>query len=172
MSKVKWGAKFDYEFVENYKVLQSSFDKNGIKKHIEVDKLIKARYQDNLEFCQWIKRYFDLNYSGEPYNALQRRKGNNIFYIMGGNKVAPPSQKQAAMAGGTGKTYSGKPSASSSSIGVPPARRLGGGGDNGASAEALKKAEDKVAELQLNNETLDREREFYFGKLRDIEEML
>jgi RP/EB family microtubule-associated protein len=174
LSKVKWGAKFDYEFVENYKVLQSSFDKNGIKKHIEVDKLVKAKYQDNLEFCQWIKRYFDLNYSGEPYNALQRRKGNNIFYIMGGNKVAPPSHKQAAMNAGSGKTYSGKPSgASSGSVGVPAARKFGGGGgDGGASAEALKKADEKVAELQLNNETLDREREFYFGKLRDIEEML
>ena len=83
--KIKWGAKFDYEYVENYKVLQNAFDKNGIKKHIDVslnyfhksfqvDKLVKARYQDNLEFCQWIKRYFDLNYSGEPYNAMERRK--------------------------------------------------------------------------------------------------
>ena len=75
IGKVKWGAKFDYEYVENYKVLQNAFDKNGIKKHIDVDKLVKAKYQDNLEFCQWIKRYFDLNYSGEPYNAVERRKG-------------------------------------------------------------------------------------------------
>lgn len=64
LAKVKWGAKFDYEFVENYKILQNAFAKNGVKKHIDVDKLVKAKYQDNLEFCQWIKRYFDLNYSG------------------------------------------------------------------------------------------------------------
>lgn len=32
--------------------------------------------------------------------------------------------------------------------------------------------EDQVSELKMNNDTLDREREFYFGKLRDIEEML
>tara|TARA_B110000503_G_C7070135_1_gene380515 strand:- start:527 stop:637 length:111 start_codon:yes stop_codon:yes gene_type:complete len=33
-----------------------------------------------------------LNYSGEPYNALERRKGANLFYIMGGNKVAAPTK--------------------------------------------------------------------------------
>lgn len=110
-SKVKWGAKFDYEFVENYKVLQNAFDKNGVKRHIEVDKLVKAKYQDNLEFCQWIKRYFDLNYSGEPYNAFERRKGQQLFYIMGGNKVAPPKKGQVGATGG-GKVYQGKPAAS------------------------------------------------------------
>jgi len=78
-----------------------------VKRHIEVDKLVKAKYQDNLEFCQWIKRYFDLNYSGEPYNAVERRKGQNLFYIMGGNKVAPP-RKAAPGQSGTGKVYSGK----------------------------------------------------------------
>lgn len=117
MAKVKWGAKFDYEFVENYKVLQNAFDKNGIKKHIDVDKLVKAKYQDNLEFCQWIKRYFDLNYSGEPYNAVERRKGQQFFYIMGGNKVAPPGKNKGAPQS-SGKVYSGKPAGSANGPGI------------------------------------------------------
>ena len=175
MSKVKWGAKFDYEFVENYKVLQNAFDKNGIKKHIDVDKLVKAKYQDNLEFCQWIKRYFDLNYSGEPYNALERRKGQQLFYIMGGNKVAPPTAKQPK-GPVVGKTYSGKTSGATGAA-KPSGMGMGGatksyGAGAGRSNEEVKQLENVVAELKVNNETLDREREFYFGKLRDIEEML
>lgn len=36
LSKVKWNAKHDYEFTENYKVLQQAFEKNGVKRHINV----------------------------------------------------------------------------------------------------------------------------------------
>lgn len=43
-SKVKWGAKHEHEFVENYKVLQAAFDKNGVKRHIDVAKLSKTKY--------------------------------------------------------------------------------------------------------------------------------
>jgi len=68
-SKVKWNAKHEYEFVENYKILQSAFDKNGVKRYIDVNKLKNAKYQDNLEFCQWLKAYFEKNYNGEAYDA-------------------------------------------------------------------------------------------------------
>ena len=47
LAKIKWGAKFDYEYVDNYKVLQNAFDKNGIKKHIDVCTLTKKQNINN-----------------------------------------------------------------------------------------------------------------------------
>lgn len=44
---------------------------------------MKAKYQDNLEMCQWIKRYFDINYNGNPYDAAGRRKGAQLYLIAG-----------------------------------------------------------------------------------------
>jgi len=44
LGKVKWDAKFDYQYMDNYKILNAAFKKNGIQKVPDVDKLIKARY--------------------------------------------------------------------------------------------------------------------------------
>ena len=52
MNRVNWEAKSDYEYIQNYKLLQVAFTKNRVQRHIDVDKLIRAKYQDNLEFCQ------------------------------------------------------------------------------------------------------------------------
>ena len=42
---------------------------------IDVDKLSKQKFQDNFEFLQWFKKFFDANYSGCEYNALEARGG-------------------------------------------------------------------------------------------------
>ena len=39
--------KHKYVLVNNFKILQKAFDSNGITQHIEVQKLVKAKYQDN-----------------------------------------------------------------------------------------------------------------------------
>lgn len=45
------------------------------QKIIPVDKLIKGRFQDNFEFLQWFKKFFDANYDGREYDPLAQRNG-------------------------------------------------------------------------------------------------
>lgn len=40
-----------------------------------MDKLIKGRFQDNFEFLQWFKKFFDANYDGRDYDPLEARFG-------------------------------------------------------------------------------------------------
>ena len=42
---------------------------------VEVDKLSKQKFQDNFEFLQWFKKFFDANYSGDDYDAALARGG-------------------------------------------------------------------------------------------------
>jgi RP/EB family microtubule-associated protein len=42
----------------------------------------------------------------------------------------------------------------------------------GADPELLKALNSEMSEMRLNMDTLEKERDFYFGKLRDIEMLL
>ena len=189
--RVKWNAKTEYEYVENYKVLQLAFDKNGIKRHIDTAKLVKARPLDNLEFCQWLYAYFQKNYSGDEYDALGRRNNQDLFYILGGNKVGPPPAQQPRSSGTGAAARSGAAAASSNTgprqAATGGAARAGGAaaagggvpragaaaaGNAAANNAKVKELETTVQELRLQNDTLDKERDFYFTKLRDIEMLL
>ena len=89
MAKVKWGAKFDYEYVENYKVLQNAFDKNGIKKHIDVsnfptlhlfDRLInlsKPSTKITLSFASGLKDFSTLTTQENHTMLLRGERVNN-----------------------------------------------------------------------------------------------
>lgn len=88
MHRVDWEAKSDYEFIQNYKLLQAAFTKHRVQRHVDVDKLIRAKYQDNLEFMQWLKAFFDqtaprFRESYDPVAVRAKGKGgkaaNQIF---------------------------------------------------------------------------------------------
>ncbi len=175
MSKVKWGAKHDYEFVENYKILQQVFLKNEIKRYIDVDKLVKAKYQDNLEFLQWMKRFFDIKYNGQAYDAVGRRKGHDLFYILGGGKVAvggASSGPTAANKAPSKMAPASKPMASGAAVSKPKPSAGVSGSKAKVESGDVGKLQSEIHDMRMNMDVVEKERDFYFGKLRDIEVLL
>lgn len=181
LHKVNFNAKHDYDYVKNYKVLQKVFDEQGIKKHVDVEKLIKAKYQDNLEFLQWMKHLWDTKYNGSDYDAVARREEAARLAKSGGGAatsgLARPSRPTSSVT--ATKPAAAKPAAvavkrsvastvTSSKVERKPAPA--------ASADHDEKDNEKIAELnarlakfRTTIEGLEKERNFYFGKLREIE---
>lgn len=59
---------------------------------IPIDKLIKGRFQDNFEFLQWFKKFFDANYDGREYDAAEARGGIPIGSGAHAHDAHPPKQ--------------------------------------------------------------------------------
>lgn len=57
---------------------------------------MKCKFQDNLEFMQWVKRYWDQNFPGGAYDAVHRRKGGAAA-TMGGAPGKSPAATRAAV---------------------------------------------------------------------------
>ena len=82
LPRVNWRARNEWEFIGNLKILQQGFAKCKIQKYIDIEKLSKGRYQDNLEFIQWLKRYFDIHNKNDPktYDAPSLRKNAAVDF--------------------------------------------------------------------------------------------
>eukprot|EP00358_Blepharisma_japonicum_P004107 CAMPEP_0202948726 /NCGR_PEP_ID=MMETSP1395-20130829/14399_1 /ASSEMBLY_ACC=CAM_ASM_000871 /TAXON_ID=5961 /ORGANISM="Blepharisma japonicum, Strain Stock R1072" /LENGTH=253 /DNA_ID=CAMNT_0049651069 /DNA_START=38 /DNA_END=799 /DNA_ORIENTATION=+ len=159
LGKVNWMAKYDHEYTQNFKLLQAAFDKNNVQKHIEVEKLIKAKSLDNLEFMQWFKRFVDLNYRGGDYPALERRRGAKTPWDLG-ERTGPV---QAAQTRPQNAQPRNPRPAESSKAPQPKAKPV-----REARPDESEVAR-QIAELRLTSDSLEKERDFYFGKLRAIE---
>lgn len=38
---------------------------------------MKGKFQDNFEFVQWFKKFFDANYDGKDYDPVEARQGQD-----------------------------------------------------------------------------------------------
>ncbi|KAH9309649.1 hypothetical protein KI387_037560, partial [Taxus chinensis] len=176
MHKVNFDAKSEYEMIQNYKVLQEVFNKLRIAKHIDVNKLIKGRPLDNLEFMQWLKRYCDSTTARNlilriPYNAAERRE-----MCKGGKEM----NRKTALAYNSQTTGLMKtPVNSLCSRRVDSNEGLNGYSKStprntlppslSQAALQIRALFEQVAELKVAVDNLEKERDFYFRKLGDIE---
>eukprot|EP00111_Clytia_hemisphaerica_P023667 TCONS_00069759-protein len=163
MKKVKVQAKLEHEYIVNWKLLQNGFKKVGVDKTIPVDKLIKARFQDNFEFCQWFKKFFDANYAGQEYDALAIRGG--LQPIADGKKPAAAGSRSMAA---PSKSRAAPPKRTAAPKAAPVSKAPSSKG-SGVSQQEMDTVTAELSEMKTSVDGLEKERDFYFGKLRDIE---
>lgn len=160
LKKVKFGAKLEHEYIHNFKLLQASFKKMGVDKIIPVDKLVKGKFQDNFEYVQWFKKFFDANYDGKPYDPVEARQGQEGMGV-------PQNAPMSALNKPPKKTLNQAPQRAPVAKVAPKmtpsgARRPVVGDDK---AELMQ----EVDMLKSTIQDMEKERDFYFGKLRNIE---
>lgn len=74
----------------------------GLFQIIPVEKLVKGKFQDNFEFIQWFKKFFDANYDGKEYNPLLARQGQDVAPPPNpGDQIFNKSKKLIGTAGNT-----------------------------------------------------------------------
>ncbi|XP_014260918.1 microtubule-associated protein RP/EB family member 1 isoform X2 [Cimex lectularius] len=165
VKRIKFKTNLEHEYIQNFKLLQAAFKKKGVDKVIPVDKLIKGRFQDNFEFLQWFKKFFDANYDGHEYDPLDVRGGITLgsgnIESAGFTAPAPPKPPVSRRIASVAKSNS----------------RIGGiVNSNTVTSSRLNSDLHKIEELssqlsmtKLTIDGLEKERDFYYGKLRDIE---
>lgn len=186
LKKVKFNTKLEHEYINNFKVLQASFKKMQVDKIVPVDRLIKGKFQDNFEFLQWFKKFFDANYGGQEYDALEMRGGEpvgdsskagarvGVAAPRSGSKTSSgmPKRSPAARPTGGAPTGMSRPTASRPPMGSGGGMRSQNGGGGAINADLQAQVEDlntQIMDMKLTIEGLEKERDFYFGKLRDVE---
>uniref|UniRef100_A0A914Y7D4 Uncharacterized protein n=1 Tax=Panagrolaimus superbus TaxID=310955 RepID=A0A914Y7D4_9BILA len=188
LKKVKWNSRHEVDWINNWRVLQQAWKQLGVDKPVPVEKLLKAKFQENFEFLQWFKKFFDANYEEHEYDAIASRGGEEFPAVLPGGKAPPPARvaprpaaaptrtsvpsttrrsaapaPQKATAAPSQKTAPKAPTSNGSSLGINVA----------AIEEKYKK---QLEELIQENATLsesviglEKERDFYFNKLRAVE---
>eukprot|EP00892_Ulva_mutabilis_P002204 jgi/Ulvmu1/11985/UM082_0064.1 len=178
LSKVKFNASTEYDMINNYKVLQNVFNKLNVSKSIDVNKLIKGKPLDNMEFMQWLKSHFDKVTAGQgvpEYDGPARRshtKGGTAISARGGPIVAsrpgntkmnsPATRSASDRSSRTGGVRAPAPTA------MPSGQTIAHQ-DDGALNDKIRELEKGLAEASQKESEVTQERDFYFSKLREIE---
>lgn len=203
VSRIHGSPSTEFETLSNYKLLQHGFNKVRISRDVNVEKLMKCRLQDNLEFLQWFGKLWcehnkDFAFSGSNSRPTSRRTssiGVDRSKPLGSRKSsnATPQQRSslATTKSNTRSTsYPVQPNYNSNKenntkITGNSYSRVNASTDNNSNnhgaedkkllnevsqlRQELHTANEALEEVSNLKECLQIERNFYFGKLREIE---
>ena len=139
---------------------------------IPVEKLVKCKMQyatiylpfvsatrahscgrDNLEFLQWMKRFWDTNYPGHAYDPVARRRGQATDTP---STLAPIATTRTTNTPGAGSGRSG---------GKTPISGHRAGSASAVNHEQVLGLQAQLKEMSTHLEGLEKERDFYFAKV-------
>ncbi|KAI6646664.1 hypothetical protein LOD99_12785 [Oopsacas minuta] len=194
LKKIKFTTKQEYEYINNFKILQGSFSQLKVEKTIPIEKIVKGKFQDNFEFLQWFKEFYNRNYdpdrSQNEYDPVKVREaaGKKGGVSTRVPSTTPKSSIQQASPAPRAKPPTTKIAAKKTPepAGPKKERVSASSRPESVNSELEKRLEDaqmiiaetdqklKEYEIFAENATLDleqctKERDFYFSKLRKIE---
>ncbi|QPG75243.1 hypothetical protein FOA43_002593 [Brettanomyces nanus] len=169
INKIGLHAKKEYQILSNYKLLQMGFNKVGISREVPVDKLMKFKLQDNLEFLQWFCRL-----------ASNAERDGPVTKASEVSQDIPRSRISSSSRASTG-TISLRTNRNAVNSSMTPSQQHKAGlrrafTSHDVSQNGSIRLKDEIRDLQARldeslqtQESLETERNFYFNKLREIE---
>merc|ERR1719383_1717957 len=85
-TKIKYDTKIEIYKLHNLKILQGAMTRCKVSQDVPINLLIKGKYQDNFEYAQWFKKFFDCNSDGAD-------KENSSSSI---SQPSPPQKKSSS----------------------------------------------------------------------------
>jgi RP/EB family microtubule-associated protein len=202
LGRVNFNANSEAERIENYKILQDAFAKNGIGQYIDVNKLCKRKMTATLELLQWIHGYYDQSGAPSDYDGTERRRqtrcrepasrgrgtrvpplratasAKQIGAPSGAKSVRPLDGASPPAAAATATKalklidlapkVQARPTAKNASMRPveppPPVKAAAGDSRGGHWKQEASRLQDELDQMK-------QERDFYYGKLRKVEEI-
>ncbi|XP_053665601.1 microtubule-associated protein RP/EB family member 2-like [Anopheles marshallii] len=182
LRRVKFCTNVEHDFLNNLRMFQNALVQLKVSKAVPIERLAKGRFQDNFEFLQWFKKFFDANYDGKEYDPKGARNNAPMGYgtpstlrpsqrMNTGSVASAPSSRPLKRAGGT--------NGSTARLHSEDKAAAGGGSDGELRAGKGEKQNDRIAtlseqidDLNIKIQDVEISREYYYQKLVLIENFI
>uniref|UniRef100_A0A1Q3EVM6 Putative microtubule-binding protein involved in cell cycle control n=1 Tax=Culex tarsalis TaxID=7177 RepID=A0A1Q3EVM6_CULTA len=170
LKRIKYCTNLEHDFINNLKIFQNALVAMKVDKSVPIDRLVKGRFQDNFEFVQWFKKFFDVNYDGKEYDPQNARNHAPMGY--GTPNTLKPSQRTNIAGGAASKTGGVPRNVEKKTTPTTALGKLKISENNNAIKEQLNALTHEKDDLTVRMQTVEMERDYYYQKLTQIEALL